>query len=229
MRRRTLLATVAAVTLPVAGCLSEGSDGDGPDTSGPTDTPDAGGSNADDDPRYEECSRGVIPYGQFPPELRDGIDAALEGGHTADRIHLGDATDVDRGDTYCDPSIGADSDRETLRLRVIEPKSLPRPRPVTVENGRDGDRTVTVEVTAADGDELLAETRTLQGGDDADFGRLTRVGVHDLHVGVDGGESVETGTVGITEPRFDVLVVVGSGELHVTGTVAESVPCRFES
>lgn len=236
MRRRTLLAAVGAGTLSVAGCLSGGSDGDETDAPEPTDTPDPDGSGGDDTPRYEACSREIIPSGQFPREIREEIDAALEGGHTADRIHLGDAMDVDRSyveadDAYYDPSIEPDGDRETLRLRVVEPKSLPRARPVTVENARDGERTVTLEVVAADGAELLAETRTLHPGAEVEFGRLTRVGTHELRITVVDGESIETETTAtatIDESHFDVLVVVDPEEVYVTGIVAELIRCRFE-
>lgn len=237
MRRRTLLAAIGGGTLSLAGCLSGGSDGSGTDTPDPTDSPDPDDPGGSDVPRYEECPREVIPHEQFPGEIRDEIDAALGGSHTADRIHLGDAMDVDRSyveldDTYYDPSIESDGAGETLRLRAVEPKSLPEPRPVSVENARDGERTVTLEAVADDGTELFAETRTLYTGSSIEYGRIARAGTHELRITVADGESVEaetTVTADIDEYHFDVVVVVDPEEIYVTGAVAELVECRFGS
>lgn len=238
MRRRTLL--VAGV-VGLAGCLSNGSNGS-PATDTPTSTPAPIPSKTDTpggspDRRYEECPREIIRYEEFPDDVRDEIDAALDGRYEADRIYLRETMDVERSyvsvdGTYYDPTVEQEGgDRETLTLRAVEPKALPRTRSVSVENGRDGERTITVDAVAEDGTELFFESRTVHPGGDVEFGRIARVGTHELRITVADDEDVETETTEtarIDESHFDVIVVVEPDEVYVTGAVAELVGCRFE-
>ncbi|MGM0717005.1 MAG: hypothetical protein ACQET5_07495 [Halobacteriota archaeon] len=89
MRRRMLLATGM---LGFAGCLSNTA-GDAP----ATDTPYGTGEPASETPdssdgrRYEECPREIIHYEELPDDVRDEIDAALDGRYEADRIYLREA------------------------------------------------------------------------------------------------------------------------------------------
>lgn len=209
-----------------------------------TDSSESDGSGSDptesdgvEDRRYEECSREVIRYETFPTEVQAEIDAALDGTHEADRIYLQETMDVDASyvavdGTYYDPSVESGSDGETLTLRPVEPKALPRARPVSVELDRDGERTVTIEAVAADGTELFARSRTIYSGGSVEFGRIARVGSHELRITVTADETVETETTEtarIDESHFDVIVVVAPDDVFVTGTVAELVPCRFDA
>lgn len=237
MRRRTLLAAVGAGTLSLAGCLSNAADGD-TETRTPTRTPTSTESPTPTDPggrRYEECSREVIPYEQFPEDVRAEIDAALDGRYEADRVYLREAMDVEESyvsvdDVYYDPAATVEDGRETLELRRVEPKALPDPRPVRVEHHRDGERTVSVEVVAEDGTVLVDRTRDLWPGGDVEFGRTRRVGTHRLRVTVADGDDIEdetTDTVRIDESHFDVLVVVGEDTIELTGAVADLGVCRY--
>lgn len=247
MRRRTLL-TVAG-TMSFGGCLSggdeepgdpNGEDGDG---SGMNETDEEGGSDdtgeseEPDGRRYEECSREIIAYETFPEDVQREIDGALEGGYESERVYLKEAMDVDGSyvsveGSFYDPTVHAEGGAKVLTLERIEPKALPRPRPVSVELALDGEREVTVEIVAEDGTVLLEESRQLHPGGDVEFGRIRRVGTHELRVTVieDGEiETETTDTVRISESRFDVIVVVESDDVLVTGTVAELVECRFET
>lgn len=235
MRRRTLLATVGTSTLSLAGCLSNAAtDGDAETptrTPTPTEPPtDPGGR------RYEECSREVIPYEQFPADVRAEIDSALDGRYEADRVYLREAMDVEESyvsvdEAYYDPAVTVEDGHEALELRHVEPKALPNPRPVSVEHHRDGERTISVEVVAEDGTVLVDRTRDLWPGGDVEFGRTRRVGSHRLRVTVADGDEVEdetTDTVRIDESHFDVLVVVGEDEIELTGIVADLGVCRYD-
>lgn len=247
MRRRTFQAAVGAGLLSLPGCLSA-TGGDGTDAThgAGTDTPrgdgsatpHGGGSDTPEDTRdrrYQECSREVIPYDQFPGEVRAEIDAALDGRYEADRVFLRETMDVEEsyvsvGDAYYEPTLTVERDREVLELRVVEPKVLPNPRPVSVEQTRDAERTVTVELVADDGTVLIDESRDLWPGGEVEFGRTRRVGTHELRVTVaDGGEVEDdvTGSVRIDESRFDVLVVVEPDDVSLTGIVAGLGICRF--
>ncbi|QLG63625.1 hypothetical protein [Halorarum salinum] len=245
MRRRTFQAAVGAGLLSLPGCLSAAG-GDGrPDGDG-TDTPDGDGTPDDDgtgtpgepgDRRYEECPREVIPYDQFPEEVRAEIDAALDGRYESDRVFLREAMDVDGSyvsveETYYDPTLAVEGDREVLELRPVEPKALPNPRPVSVEQTRDGKRTVTVELVADDGTVLIDESRDLWPGGEVEFGRTHRVGTHELRITVTDGGRVEdevTDPVRIGESHFDVLAVVEPDDVSLTGTVADLGYCRFDA
>lgn len=228
MRRRPLLAALGAGTLTLAGCQSIADGNEETPTATSTDTP-----QGPDGRRYEECTREIIPYDQFPADVRAEIDAALEDSYEADRVYLGEAMDVDRSyvsvdDTYYDPSVTVEADTERLELEAVEPKAVPRPRPISVEHDRDGERTITVEMTAGE-TVLLEETRTLRVGP-VEFGRVRRVGTHDLHVTVADGDEVEdefTGSIRIDQSHFDVIVVIEE-ELSVTGAVADLVVCRYD-
>lgn len=232
MRRRTVLAAAGLGTLPLAGCLSTGDDETDPNTS----NDDSETPTESDDRQYVECSREVIPYDMFPAEIQAELDAALDGSYEADRVSLAEAMDVDAsyisvGETYYDPSVTVDADRERLTLEPVEPKALPNPRPVSVEQLRDGERTVTVTLTAEDGTVLVDETRSLSPGGEVEFGETRRVGSHELRVTVMDGEETEAElveTVIVDESQFDVLVVVETDEVYVTGAVADLGICLFE-
>jgi len=227
MHRRTLLATVGSATVPLAGCLSA-----------------AEGTNTGSEPpiepegrRYEECSREVIPYDMFPRKIQAEINAAVDGQYEADHVYLTEAMDIDESyvsvdDTYYNPSVTVDADRERLALVAVEPKALPDQRPMSVEHYRDGERTITVTLTAADGTTLIDETRTLHPGGDIEFGSTRRVGSHELRVTVTDGDKTEdelVESVEINESRFDVLAVVEVDEIYVTGAVADLGICQFEA
>ncbi|MGM0605523.1 MAG: hypothetical protein ACQETB_07605 [Halobacteriota archaeon] len=198
--------------------------GDGHTHEEPTDRP------------YEECTREVIPYDQFPADVQTEIDAALEGRYEADRVYLRDAMAIDRsyvsiGDTYYDPTVTVEDYREVLTLEVVEPKSLPRARSVSVTHDREGERTIRVEIIADDGTTLLEETRDLWAGGDIEYGRIARVGSHELRVTIEHDGEIEdeiTRQVRIDESHFDVIVVVESDDVYVTGAVAELVVCRYD-
>lgn len=190
-----------------------------------------------EDRRYEECSREVIPYGQFPPDVRAEIDGALEGSYEADRVYLREAMDIDESyvsvdDEYYEPSVTVDGDREVLELRLVEPKALPSVRPVSVEHHRDGERTITVEVVAADGTVLIDETRDLWPGGEVQFGWVRRVGTHELRITVADRDEIEdevTESTRIDESHFEVIVVVEEDQIYVTGTVADLAVCRYDT
>lgn len=217
----------------------ESDEPNGTDESGESGSDEPENGDESDDPndrRYEECPKEVIPYAEFPADVQTEIDVALDGEYEADRVYLAEAMDVDESyvsvdDAYYDPTIESDGDRETLTLQRVEPKALPRPRPVSVEQTRDGERTVTIEVVAEDGTVLLEESRELHSGGDVEFGRVRRVGTHELRITISEDGTVETEateTVRIDESHFDVLVVVEPGDVFVTGTVAELGECRYE-
>ena len=228
MRRRSLLTAVSAGALSVAGCLSTGTGGAGPE---------AGGSTGGEARRYEECGREIIPYDMFPGPVQAEIDAASEGRYEAARVYLAEAMDIDASyvsidDTYYEPSVTEVGDRQRLELQAVEPKALPTARPVRVEQPRGGERTVTVSLTAEDGTPLVEETRSLHPGGDVEFGTVRRVGTHDLRVTVVDGEETEaelSESVTVNESRFDILVVFEATESYVTGAVADLALCRFET
>lgn len=187
-----------------------------------------------DDRRYEECGREVVPYDEFPEEIRTEIEAALDGKHEADRVYLREAIDtttsyVSVDGDYYEPIVTIEDDRETLELRLVDPKALPSPRPVLVGHDRDHDMRASVEIRAEDGSVLLEEARPLPPGEGVPFGQIRRVGDHELSIVFSNGERIETTeSVRINESRFDVMVLLDGDDVLVGGTVAELVPCRFE-
>ncbi|WP_253738883.1 hypothetical protein [Halohasta salina] len=222
MRRRTLLAAIPAGAVSVAGCLSTGSEG--------ADSESADG----DDRRYEECNREIVPYDMLPDPIRTEVDAAREDGYEAARIYLAEAMDIEGSyvsvdGTYYDPSVTETDDRKRLTLRAVEPKALPTERPVYVEQLRDGERTITVSLTAEDGTTLIDATRDLHPGGEVEFGTVRRVGSHDLRVTVgDEAEAELSESVTINESRFDIRVVIEDTESYVTGAVADIGRCQFD-
>lgn len=231
MRRRALLTAVGTGALTLAGCLSAATDGGTPREE-PTDRTRSG----DDAPGYEECPREVIRYEEFPDDIQTEIDAALGGRYAADRVLLTEAMDVDaayvavQGEFY-EPTVTVEDGREVLELQHIDPKALPESRPVTVENHRAGERTITVEVVADDGTVLLDETRDVAAGGAVEFGRLARVGTHAFRISVADGDDIEDEIVEsdtLEEARFSFLVIVQPDEIVLSGAIAELVPCRFE-
>lgn len=209
---------------------------DGPGETNESDEPNETDPSEETDGRkYEECPKEIIPYAELPTDVRAEIDAALDGEYEADRVYLGEAMDVEDSyvsfeGEYYEPTIETDADRETLTLRRIEPKALPRPRPVSVEHDLDGERTVEVVVVAEDGTVLLEESRELHPGG-VEFGGIRRVGTHEFRVTVSEGGTVEreaTDSVRIDESHFDVFVVVDAEGVMVTGTVAELDECRYD-
>ncbi|MFB6280954.1 MAG: hypothetical protein ABEH40_02930 [Haloferacaceae archaeon] len=247
MRRRALL---AAAVSPLAGCSSilgrDGSDGGGRRTDGSTATaapgngtptdPSAATAAETDTRRYEECPREIVRYERFPPEIRTEIDGALDGRYAADRVFLDEAMDVRNsyvavdGEFY-DPSVTAESGGEVLRLRRVEPKAFPQPRPVSVESRRNGERTVTVELVADDGTVLLDGTRSLRPGGEVEFGRTRRAGTHELRVTVEndtGTTDTATRSVRIDRARRTVLVVLEPDGVALAGAVATLPACRFD-
>lgn len=235
MRRRTFLAAIGAGSLSVAGCLA--GDGDENGSTGPTETPTATPADPPDDEnrRYGECSREVVPYGQLPEDVQTEVDAALDGGYEADRVYLREAMDVRDSyvsvdGEYYDPAVTVEDGREVLELRRVEPKALPDARPVSVENNREGERTITVELVADDGTVLVEETRDVHSGS-IEFGRTRRAGTHELRVTVaddDGVEDEVTESVTIDESRFSVIVIVDLEEISLSGVVAELETCRYD-
>ena len=196
-----------------------------------TDTPGDG-----EDRRYDECSREVIPYEQFPEDVQAEIDAAQNGRYEADRVYLREAMDpgesyVSVEDEYYEPTVTVEGDREVLELHLVEPKALPNARPVSVEHSRDGERTITIKLVADDGTVLIDETRDLWPGGDVEFGRASRIGTHELRITVKHANEIEdevTESIRIDESHFDVLVVIESDEISVTGSVAEVGICRYD-
>lgn len=186
--------------------------------------------------RYEECRREVIPYDQFPADVRSEIDAALDGRYEADRVFLREAMDTDESfvsvdDEYYEPTVLVVDGTERLSLRHVEPKALPSARPVSVELDRDDDRTVSLELVADDGTVLLERSQDVQPYATVEFGHTARVGTHDLRVTVVDGGTVErevTKPVTISESQFEVIAVVDPNGVTVTGAVAELGVCQYE-
>jgi len=78
-------------------------------------------------------------------------------------------------------------------------------RPIYVEQLRDGERTISVTLTAENGATLIDATRDLHPGGEVEFGTVRRVGSHDRSVTVgDEAESELSESVTINESRFDV-------------------------
>lgn len=187
--------------------------------------------------RYDECSREVIPYKQFPEDVQAEIDAALDGRYEGDRVYLREAMDieesvVDVDDEYYSPVVTPDGEMEVLELQHIDPKALPSSRPVRVQHSLDGERTITLEVIADDGTTLVERTRELYPGSEVEFGRTARVGTHDIEITVgtdDGVEEERTDSLVINESRFDVVVVVEPEGISITGAVADLVFCQYDS
>ena len=229
MRRRSVLAGVPAAILPAAGCLST------EDGAAETSGDGSGGSTDRTDRRYAECGREVIPADMFPEPIQAEIDAALDGSYEAERVFLGEAMDVDESyvsvdGTYYEPSITDAGDGERLELAAVEPKALPQPRSVSVENRRDGERTITLSLSAEDGTMLVEETRSLHPGGDVEFGELRRVGTHELRVTVDAETDAPTELtepITVHESLFGVRVVVETDEIYLTETVADLAVCQF--
>jgi len=200
-------------------------------------TDDSGGNSGESaGRRYGECPREVIPYDQFPADIRAEIDAALDGRHEADRVFLRDAMDlaesyVSVGGEYYEAAVTREDGREVLTLRHVAPKRLPRTRPVRVTHRLEGQRTITLELVADDGTTLIERTREQRPGAEVEFGHTARVGTHEVRVTVADGGTVEaelTGTLSVTESRFSALVVVDGEGVTVTGAVAELGICQYD-
>lgn len=198
----------------------------------------SGGEGTDDAPerRYEECPLEVIPYDQFPEDVRAEVDAALDGGYEADRVYLREAMDTDEsyvsvdGDYY-EATVTAENGRESLELALVEPKALPRERPVKVTHDFDGRRTITLELVATDGTVLVDDTRELFPGSEVEFGRTNRVGTHELRVTVADGDEVVTQlsrTATVNRSRFSVVAAVADDGITLTGAVAGLGICQYE-
>ena len=189
-----------------------------------------------EDRRYEPCPREVIPREQFPEPVRTELGAALGAQYVADRVYLREAMDIGAsfvsiGDTYYDPTVTSDGTDEVLELWPVDPKALPDPRPLVVENRRDERVTVTATVTASDGTTLLDASLAREPSSTGELGRVVRVGTHELALtvtGPDGPETTLTGELPITESRFETIVVVDEG-ISLTGTVAELGVCQYDT
>lgn len=246
MRRRSALLGFCGF-VSMAGCLTqtgnEGSQptespGSSPDGTRPTDRSDEKPTSADSTGRrFEECSRGVIPYEQFPPAVRTEIDAARDGRYEASRIYLREAMDVTGSyvsvaDTYYDPVITTDGATEVLTLRRVDPKALPSARPVSVEHHLDGERIVTVEVVADDGTVLLDTTLDLWPGGAVEFGRTARVGTHDFRITVARGDEVSTEVtkpIRVCESLSSVHFVVDSDGVRASQGTTDPPACHYDS
>lgn len=200
-------------------------------------TRDSGGSPEESTGRrYGECPREVIPYDQFPADVRAEIDAALEGRYEADRVFLREAMDlaesyVSVDGEYYEATVAVEGGTEVLTLQHVTPKRLPRTRPVRVTHRLEGKRTVTLELVADDGTTLIEKTREQRPGAEVEFGRTARVGTHEVRVTVAEGGTAEaelTGTLPVTKSRFSTLVVVDSEGISVTGAVAELGICQYD-
>lgn len=248
-RRDVLAGTGVALAAAVAGCLSQdsGTGDDGADDSndGGTRTDKPEGSDPDesattpgpDESRtYEECSREVIPYDQFPAEIQAEIDAALDDAYEADHVFLQEAMDTDRSfvsvdDEYYEARVTVEDGTERLELDLVDPKVMPRPRPIDVALEYGTERTITIELVADDGTILAEGSRSLYEGSEVEFGETNRVGIHDIHVTVADGETVETETtetVTINESRFSIIVVVEEDGLTISGAVADLGVCQYD-
>lgn len=234
MRRRTVITAIGAGGISLSGCLSRGPGGiDAPAETKPS---NANATSGESDRRYEACPREVIPYEQFPEDVRAEIGVALDGRYTADRVFLREAMDTEESyvsvdGEYYDPTVAVDGDEETLGLEVVQPKALPRPRSISVERDRDGERTITVEVADDEGAVLIDRTRSVPPGGTTEFGRTTRVGTHDLRVTVADGDRIETvwtGSMRVGESYFDTTVVIAPEEIYTTGAVADLGVCRYK-
>jgi len=233
-------------TLTTAGCLTRGSGGDGERTGTPSGdgngTPSADADDGGDDPtttatnrRYQECSREIIPYEQFPAELQAEIDAALDGRYEADRVFLREAVDTTASyvavdDAYYDPAVTTEGGTEILTLQRVEPKALPSPRPITVEHRIDGERVITVEVVADGGTVLVDTTMDLWPGGEVEFGRVARVGTHEFRIVVADGDEIEmesTEEVHVVPSLASVHFVIDSEEVQARQAVADAPSCRF--
>lgn len=190
-----------------------------------------------EDRRYEECPREIIPYDQFPTDVQAEIDAALDGSYEADRVFLREAMDPDRSfvsvdNEYYNPTVTVEDGAERLELTLVEPKVLPRDRPVNVTLERGTERTVTIELVADDGTVLVDTTRSIYAGGDIEFGRTNRVGTHELRVTVADGEDIESETtheVRVSESQFSVIVIVEEDDITTSGAVADLGICQYES
>jgi hypothetical protein len=253
MKRRDVLASAGVVCVSaLAGCLSERSDSADKTRSGENDdgvfdgkTPPQNDDNSSDDPtpgeienrRYEECPREIITYEQFPADIQTEIDAALDGGYEADHVFLREAMDPSRSfvsvdDQYYEATVTVTDGTERLELDGVEPKELPRPRSVSVELKYGTERTITLELIADDGTVLFEESRSMYEGGEVEFGEVRRVGTHTLRVTVADGETTETETTEtlmMNESRFSVLVVIEDNGVSVTGSIADLIPCQFDS
>jgi len=189
------------------------------------------------DRRYEECSREVIPYDVFPGEIQAEIDAALDGRYEADRVYLREAMDVEESyisvdEEYYEATVTVEDGSEVLELALVEPKALPRERPIKVGHNLDSKRAVTAELVAPDGTVLVDRTREIHPGGEWEFGRTTRVGNHQLTVTLPGSDEIEeelTATVSIRESRFSVIARVEKAGLRLGGAVADLGNCRYDS
>jgi hypothetical protein len=240
MRRRSVLCGFCG-SLALAGCLTRRGDrGAAPDGSSATDSTRRGGTPSpteSTDRRYETCSRGVIPYEQLPPEIRAEVDAAREGHYEARRVHLGDAMNVTRSyvavsDTYYDPAVTTEGEKEVLTLHRVEPKALPDPRPVSVEHHLDGERVVTVEVVADDGTVLFDTTMDLWPGGAVEFGHVARVGTHAFRVTVarDGTVGMEaTKSIRVGESLASVAFRIDSDGIRASQATADPPACRYDA
>jgi hypothetical protein len=226
MRRRTLLAGAAAAGL--TGCLD--AVGEPPGADG------RDGGTTTDGRRYEACPREVVPADMLPAAVRAEVDAALEGRYEGDRVSLRETMHVESSyvsvdDRYYDPAVAVEGDQEVLTLERVQPKALPDPRPVSVEHGFEGERTVTVELVAADGTTLVDETLDRWPGGETKFGETARVGTHEARVTVADGDAVEleaAADVRVDESHFDARLAVDPDGVEATAAVAELVPCQYD-
>ena len=214
MRRRSLLA--AAALAGAAGCL------------GALDEDDPGGPS--DDPRYERCEREAVTYRELPEEIRAEVDAALENGYEADRIHLADAIDVADGyvivdGTYYDASVTKTDGGRRLALEAAETPEL-SPRSFDLENRTDGRWTGTVTVETYDGEELLEREVDVEPDESAGIGSISRVGVHSVIADPDDGEPAK-GSLSVTITDFGGHVVISDDGIDVIQAVADLAPCPW--
>lgn len=190
----------------------------------------------DDRRRYEECSREVVRFHNLPDELQAEVTAALDGPYAADRVFLREATDVEESylsidERFYRPDVADTGSADVLTLERVEPKAFPDPRPVSLQQFRDGDRTITLTAVAENGDGLLEETRTLAPEIEVEVAAIRRAGTHDLHVTVEkAGHVVEDATRSfrIDVSRRSIHVTVDE-EISVGGGVAYVVPCEYDA
>ena len=230
MKRRLVLAMVAATTLG-AGCLDDGDTGDddGGDT-GDADDGDTGDTEekSGENVAYDRCERRIVLFSELPEPARDEAEIALEHGtyETDGRVVLADVMNV--ADAYVRYdwdyyAVELTEDDELTLVELVE--SLPEADEPRVINRTDGDREINLRIEH-EGSPLVEASFVLAPDEEATVDGDFRLGAYRAEVDADDvSDSTEWS---IDESTFGTDLVVSDDGVWPSQSVADVDVCSWD-
>ncbi|AXR80244.1 hypothetical protein [Natrarchaeobaculum sulfurireducens] len=218
MNRRDVLATMGiSLSTPLVGCLQ---------------TSNTGSENEEQE--YEECYLIEIQYEWFPQDIKDEVDTALEeGSYETDTLLFAEAVDAEESylvvnDTPYEPIVETSNETQTLELHEVDVIRTPEPRNIRVHN--DDDRKHEVHVELTNGETFVAETITLDSGEETELEATDRFGTYNLSARTLTGHGAEEYDYrySISDSTRDAYVTITEDEVRVSHTESDLEPCSWD-